>query len=243
MTEKLSSDRAAALLIFLPALLSLVIVLHHPVLHQADRQSAAALSAGISRIATANAVFHGIILLLLSAQALGLYSFAERLGFSRLSVRAGAMLYGAATIIMFIPGIFDGFVTPLLGTMCANDPASCSGGLSGPLVIEWAVIQAFTKVALALQALGLLCWSLTLMAEKGRRRWSGCVGTLIAIAPLVMLGAMTHSINPTRLAAIIMFEALWSMAAAIVLWVGALTADTDHGGRTRGNQLKAQSSS
>ena len=243
MNKRLSSDRAAALLMFLPALLSLVIVLHHPILHEADRQSASALSHGIGRIETANAVFHGIVLLLLSAQALGLYSFAERLGLSRLSVRAGAMLYGAATIIMFIPGIFDGFVTPLLGTMRANDPASCCGGLAGSLVIEWAIIQAFTKVAFALQALGLLCWSIALLGEKGWRRWTGVVGAMIAIAPLVMLSAMTHSIDPTRLAEIVMFEALWSMAAASMLWSGALASDADRGGLARNDRLVAQPSS
>ena len=222
MTKGLSSDRAAALLIFLPALLSLVISIHHPVLHQADRQSAAALSAGIGHIATVNAVFHGLVLVLLSVQALGLYSFAERLGLYRLWVRAGAMLYGTATILMFVPGVFDGFVTPLLGSLCANDPAFCSGGLPGSLVIEWAVIQAFTKVAFAVQALGLLCWSVALLGGQGWRRWCGGVGALIAITPLAFLGAMTHAIDPTRLAEIIMFEALWSMAAAAMLWKGAL---------------------
>ena len=160
--------------------------------------------------------------MLLSVQALGLYNFAERLGLSRLWVRAGAMLYGTATILMFVPGIFDGFVTPLLGSLCANDPASCSGGLPGSLVIEWAVIQAFTKVAFAVQALGLLCWSVALLGGQGWRRWCGGVGALIAITPLALLGAMTHAIDPTRLAEIIMFEALWSMAAAAMLWKRAL---------------------
>ena len=153
MTEEPSSNRRAALLAFVPALLSLVIVLHHPVLHQADRQSAATLSEDISRIATANAAFHGVVLLLLSVQALGLYAVAERLGLSRLWVRAGVLFYGAATTLMFVPGIMDGFVTPLLGARCATDPSSCAS-LSGSLSFEWAAIQAFTKVALAMQALG-----------------------------------------------------------------------------------------
>lgn len=225
MTKGLSSDRAAALLIFVPALLSLVIVLHHPVLHDAARQNATALSAGIDRIATGNAVFHGFVLLLLSAQALGLYSFAERLGLSRLWVRAGVMLYGTATVLMFVPGIFDGFVTPLLGARCANDPSFCAGGLAGSLTFEWAAIQAFTKVAFAMQALGLLCWSVALASGDGWRRWSGGVGALLAIAPLVMLGTMTHSIDPTRLAEIIVFEALWAIAAAFTLWRGALAVE------------------
>ena len=221
MTREPSSDRTAALLSFVPALLSLVIALHHPVLHQGDQQSAATLSAGIGRIATANAAFHGTILLFMSAQALGLYSFAERLGLSRLWVRAGVLFYGAATILMFVPGIIDGFVTPLLGAHCAHDPSSCAN-LAGSLSIEWAVIQAFTKVALAMQALGLLCWSMALASEKGWRRWTGSAGALIAIMPILILGMMSHSIDPTRLAEVIVFEAVWTMAAAIMLWKGVL---------------------
>ena len=108
-------------------------------------------------------MFHGFILLLLSVQALGLYSFVERLGLFRLWVRAGEVRHGTATVLMFVAGTFDGFVTPLLGARCENDLTSCGASLAQLLVIDWAAIQAFTRVALALQALGLLCWSIALL--------------------------------------------------------------------------------
>lgn len=218
---RLSSDRTAALLTFVPALASLVMVLHHPVLRPEDARSGAALAAGIARIAAPNALFHGAILLLLGVQALGLASVAGRLGLGRMTVRAGVLFYGVATFLLFIPGTLDGFVTPLLGARCAGSLPACSASVAGALAFEWAAIQAFTRVALALQAIGLLCWSVAL-AQSPRLRWAGLAGALLAAAPLVLLGSMTHVIDPVRLGEIILFEALWAMAAAVMLWTGAL---------------------
>jgi hypothetical protein len=71
---------------------------------------------------------------------------------------------------------------------------------------------------LALQALGLLSWSVTLALSSGWQRWAGICGGLLALAPLVMLGTLDRAIDPLALAEIIIFEAIWAMGAAIMLW-------------------------
>lgn len=218
MTCSPSNDRAAALLAFLPALASVFIIVHHPVLDHSDERSGAALVAGIGRIWAANAAFHGILLLLVSAQALGIYHFAERLGLWRLWARAGVLFYGLALVLMFIPAILDGFVTPLLGVRCASDPSVCGPSLVGSLNFEWAAIQGFTRAALALQSLSLLCWSMTLAFTSGWRRWAGIGGALVAGMPLVWLATVTAALNPSNLQGMIAAEALWAMAAGVMMW-------------------------
>ena len=225
MTKTLSTERTAAVLIFIPALLSFVMVLHHPVLRLGDTQGSAALATGIGRIASETRIFHGLILVLVAVQALGLYSFAERLGLSRLWVRAGVLFYGLSTVLMFLPGTIDGFVTPLLGSRCFGDATQCANSLAGSLTFAWAAIQAFTTIALALQALALLSWSVALALSSGWQRWAGICGGLLAIVPLAMLGTLDRAINPFVLAEIIIFEAIWSMAAAIMLWSDRIRAN------------------
>lgn len=222
MTNEIATTRPAALLTFIPALLSLVIVLHHPVLRHADVQNSITMVAGLSRIAQEDAIFHGGMLCLFTVQALGLHSFAERLGLSSLWVRAGILSYGLATILLFVAGIIDGFAVPLLGQGCPAAPGACAASLSGSLGFAWAAIQAFTKVALAVQAIGLLCWSIQLTRLAGWPRWLGFAGIVLASVPLVMLGTMSHAIGPVQLGEIIVAEALWAMAAAVVLWNGLL---------------------
>ena len=211
-----SKNRTAAILVFLPAMLSLVIAMHHPVLSQADRQGGDGLVIGVGRIAITSALFHSFFLFLLAAQALGLYVFAEWLGLSRMWVRAGAMFYAIATVLMFVPGAFDGFLTPLLVARCA--PSLASACLNISAAFDWAAIQALTRVALATQALGLLSWSVALGCMAGWRRSAGTVGALIAMVALAMLGSITQAINPARLEVLIVPEAIWSMAAAVMLW-------------------------
>ena len=46
---------------------------------------------------------------------------------------------------------------------------------------------------------------------------------VIAIVPLVLLATITRSINPVVLAEIIVFEAVWAMGAAAMLWTGSVT--------------------
>ncbi len=133
-------------------------------------------------------------------------------------MRAGLAFYGLATILMFAPATLDGFVTPLLGARCGAASFACRSDLPASLAFEWALIQAFTKVSLAVQALGLLSWSAALALTSCRGWWAGLVGILISLAPLAMLGTMTRPIDPHSLARIIAFESVWAIGAAVMLW-------------------------
>ncbi len=225
MTAKeLTSDRHAAWCVAVPALLFIAVISHHPVLSVSRNASVDEVVAGVSRIATTNAAFHAVVLLMLSGQAIGLWSFADRLGLDRIVVRSGVFFYGTSTLLLFIAGTVDGFATPMLGYGCgAADPARCAGALAAALSTEFAWIQAFTKVALGMQALALACWSTALaLGWKGRTRLAGLLGILIALVPLVLLISADVAIGPARLVLLISSGCVWTCGAAVILWTGAL---------------------
>jgi hypothetical protein len=226
-SAEFTRDRKAAWCAGLPALLFVIVIAHHPVPGVDRTASVDGLSAAIARIAVQNATFHAGVLLMLSAQAIGLWSFAGRLGLDRLLVRTGAFFYGISTLSLFLAGIVDGFATPLLGHMCSDEPARCANALTTSLSVEFTWIQAFTKVGLATQALGLAFWSAALaLGWQGRSRLAGVFGLLIALLPLVALLTTDASLGPARLALLIAPGCVWTFGAAIFLWRGALLGPT-----------------
>ena len=70
-TNNFSSDRSAAWCLGLPALLFAAVLAHHPTLHMAHDASGEDMAAAVSSIAARNAAFHALVLLMLSAQAIG----------------------------------------------------------------------------------------------------------------------------------------------------------------------------
>jgi hypothetical protein len=224
-TPDITRDRRAAALVAVPALLSIAAILHHPVAHVVNRASIDDVVVGVQQIAVPNAAFHAMILLIMSAQAVGIWSVAERLGFDRLAVRAGAFFYAVAVMLLFGAATMDGFATPLLGHGCAGDATQCAVVFAAWVSIERAWIQAFTTVGLATQALGLACWSLALIgARRAVHRATGVVGFGIAVAPIVLLATSDALISPHRLAMLMAFECAWSVGAAIWLWMRTLEA-------------------
>jgi hypothetical protein len=158
----------------------------------------------------------------LSLQAIGLWSFVERLGLDGIAVRAGVFFYGISTILLFMAGIVDGLATPALGLGCNSSPANCAGIVATAISIESGWIQAFTKTGLAMQALGIVCWAAALsFAWRGAWRVAGVLGLVVALVPLVQLVSNDVTIGPGRLASLIASGCVCMLGAAIFLWTGA----------------------
>jgi hypothetical protein len=226
-SEEFIRDRKAAWCVGLPALLFVVVIAHHPVVGLDRTASVDELSAAIARISLRNAAFHMGVLLMLSAQTIGLWSFAVRLGLDRLLVRSGAFFYGISTGLLFLAGIVDGFATPLLGHICTGDSAGCSGALTTSIYIEFTWIQAFTKLGLTMQALGFAFWSIALVFScHGRPRLAGVGGFVIALVPVAALLTTNAALGPGRLAFLIAPGCIWMFGAAMFLWSGALIEPT-----------------
>ena len=217
------TDKRAAWLVILPALISVIAVTHHPVVRITKASSPTVAIDAINQVAMVNAAFHAVLLLLLGVQAVGLFTLAERLGLHRLRVRGGLVLFVAAMVSLFIAASFDGFLTPLIGATCVGAADQCGIPLAAALAVDAAAVQAFTKVGLGALALALCCWSIALPPMKARTALT-ITAAMLALAPLLWLGLVPQRIGPHELAILLLFEALWSTGAAILLWMGRLSA-------------------
>ena len=226
-TNDLASDRRAAWCLGLPALLFAAVLAHHPTLHMAHDAPADQLVAAMSAIAARNAAFHALVLLMLSTQAIGLWSFVDKLGLDQLVVRAGVHFYGIATVLLFVAGTVDGFAVPLMNQGCGAEPMRCASAATTVFSIGFALIQSFTTVGLGMQALGLAFLSIALASHRrshrrGKARLAGLLAIPIALVPLALLLASGATIGPARLVLLILPGCVCSLGAAVLLWTGAL---------------------
>ena len=221
-SNELTRDRQAAWCVGLPAVLFVAVVLHHPVLGVARNASTDEILAGVSRMAVTNAVFHAGVLLMLSVQAIGLWSFVERLGLDSLWVRAGVFFYAISTVMLMMAGTIDGFATPMLGVGCNGSSANCAVIVATGISVESGWIQAFTKTGLSMQALGTACWAATLaFTRRGSWQLGGLIGLLVALAPIVELATSGAAVGPGRLASLMSSGCVCMLGAAVFLWTGA----------------------
>jgi hypothetical protein len=222
-TER-GTDRIAAALIALGVLLSLVLVLHHPVLHSGHGATPGAVADAISRLAVMDEAVHGLLMLVACGQAVGYYFFAARIGLRRPLAVAGFFFFALSIAILVVPATLDGFVTPALAARCAEAPGSCTISMFDSFGLVSAMIQAFTRIAFAAQAIAMLAWSAALVRAGGKARIAGLMGAVLALVPLVLLFAIPGRIDPHRLMQIVAAEGVWSLGAAALLmlgWVGA----------------------
>lgn len=223
-------DRRAALLVVIPAMLMVAVVLHHPTLHVGHHPSSEAVAAGVASIATANAAFHGSVLGLVGAQAIGLVTVAERLGLDRLAVRAGVFAYGMATGLLCLAAIVDGFVSPLLAQGCAGEASACATSFTASIGFAFAAIQAFTKMGIVAQSIALACWSLVFAGTRtGRLRKAGIGGCVLASVPPILLATLNGPIGPAELVRLVAPGAAWSIGTATVLWCRLLAPGSRSG--------------
>lgn len=217
-------DRLAAALLAGAALLTLVLVLHHPVLH--GRRGAADVAAGVTAIAPATRLVHGGLLVLLAAQALGFSRFCARLGWGRLTVAGGFLAYAAGALLMTIPALLDGFVTPDLAAACLRAAQGCGAADGAAFRLVAVLIQDFTKAGLVAMAGATGAWALALVTGAsgegvGSReeidRAAGIAGLLCAAAPVAVLFASDVYLRPGTLAGLLGAQVLWCLLAAAVM--------------------------
>ena len=231
-TDDRGGDRIAAALIAFGALLSLVLVLHHPVLHAGHGAAPGAVAAAVGRLAAMNQAVHGLLMLVAGGQAVGYFHFASRIGLRRPTAAAGFVFYGLSIAILVIPATLDGFVTSTLAAHCAASAGSC-GTMFDSFGLVSAMIQAFTRIAFSAQAVAMLAWSAALVGSGGKARIAGLAGGALALVPLALLFAAPGPIDPYRLAQIVLVQGLWSLGAAGLLllgWVGRQAGEAESEG-------------
>lgn len=92
VAHKIFDERRGALLLAVPALPTVIAILHHPTLQPGAGDSQEQLSHGLQALSAVNAAFHVGVMLLIGAQAVGLVCLAEAISLRGLWVRAGLII-------------------------------------------------------------------------------------------------------------------------------------------------------
>jgi hypothetical protein len=215
MENSKAAESFAARLLMAAAVLSLVAVLHHPVLPPVH--GAAETVQAIRSLAGMDRLVHGALIVLFALQTVGFYYFSAGLGFRRPVVMAGFVAYAAGALTMIIPATLDGFVTPDLVEECAI-AARCGDGQGALITLIAVAIQDFTKIALAATSIAILCWGAALIGGAGRvQRVAGLVGLACALAPLTAFAVSRILLVPGNLAVIVAAQLVWNLAAATAM--------------------------
>jgi hypothetical protein len=222
----------AAAMLAGPALLTLVLVLHHPVVRRQD--GTADLAAGVAEIATANRVVHGTLFVLLAMQAIGYYLFSDRLGWRRPAVAVGFLAHAAGVLLLGVPLLLDGFVAVDLAAACRRAAEGCGPAGGAALRLVAVTIQVFTKAGLVVTSGAIAAWSLALLTtttgpgtpetrastgaprRDGIARGAGVVGLVCAAVPVVLLGVGGY-LRPSTLAGPVAAQVVWALLAAAIM--------------------------
>ena len=215
------SNRIAALLLGLPAVLELALILHHPVPPRTVGAAGAADPfAGIAAVIGPNRSFHAILILLMVVQLTGLLLLARRLGLHRPLVVLGGVFFALATVLLLLATTHDGFVVFELISRCRASSRGCGEGTRAALDLVLASVQAFTKLGLVAQSFGFAAFAASLVSGTARLRLAGAAGLVIALAPLALLASGTY-VGAATIMQILIAHATLGVGAALLLLVGS----------------------
>jgi hypothetical protein len=208
-----ASDLAAAAFLAVPAVLSFVLILHHPFLRGAH--GAEDLARAVAAAAPMDRFVHGGLVAMFGVQVLGFQLFSARLGWGRPAVAAGFIAYAAGALLVVIPSVLDGFVIPDLAGACLARPAGCGDVDEGVFRLVAVVIQDFSKAALVALSAGTIGWAIALLTGQGLPgRAVGAIGLVCAAAPIAILLLSNVRLQPGNLAGFIASQVVWSLLAA-----------------------------
>lgn len=219
VVREILNERRGALLLAVPALLTVLAVLHHPTLQPGAGASQEQLAHGLQALSAVTAAFHVGVMLLIGVQAVGLVCLAEAIGLRGLWVRAGLIFYGVGTVLLFSAASIDGFAVPFLAQRLDSAQLSGASTLAATLVSLSAGIQGFTHGGLLNQAVAQLFLSIAVLLHFRSLRGAATLGCLTALALLTVLLHDGSPIGPRQLGLLTLIPAVWSIGAAACLWL------------------------
>jgi hypothetical protein len=162
-----------------------------------------------------NRSVHGALLVMALVSAAGHAGLAAKLRPGFLT-RTGLLAWLGGTIGMVAAGLINGFAVGALSQRFA-DSADLTG-LAPVLAALWELNQAAAGAGVVLMSTAVLLWSVLLVRGKGAARILGGVGCLAGLAAIgaMLGGALTLNVHGFGL--FVVGQALWSLAASVLLW-------------------------
>lgn len=207
-------SRPAAAILSGCALLSAMVILHHPVVHA--RRPQEALTA-MARAAAPDRMVHALLLafMLLMLYAFCVYAYMHR----------GRLLLGLGALAVFAIGVgsvagatlIDGFFMPAFAAKYGVLAPSLQNYAAPVLTAGAIAIQVLTKFALFAFSGAAVLWGIDLLERPGAARITGALACAAALAEFAIVAA-SGTLTPRNLGVIILVQAVWCILFASRLW-------------------------
>lgn len=207
------SGTAAGFAIAACAVLTVVAIAHHPT--TSAREPAEAITQ-IVHLATLDRIVHGVLIALMGVLVFAFAVFSLRRGLHRQTVLAALIAYAAGIGAIVGAGLVDGFLVSALAERYAGAGPDAVRLATTFFVFCALVIQILTKFGMIALSTGVVLWSADLVRTPGALRITGIVGIASGAAVVVVL-AFAGRLNPHNLVAVVLLQAVWYVAVAVLL--------------------------
>ena len=212
-------DLTAGLTLVFSALVSLIVVAHHPVIKVRETDE---LFTQMVKKAFADRLVHGALIMLVIVQLFAFCRFARRQNIERTPVLLGFIFYSLGTVAMIGAALVDGFFLPeITASYLHMSQASADAGLALLRFCSIA-IQLFTKSSVLAISMAILLWSFSFV-RAGRAsllaRFIGVAAVLFQAYILVLGGSIITAHKILFVAAPQMF---WYIGVGLLLVGGEL---------------------
>lgn len=221
------AERISGSAMIAAVLVSLVMIMHHPVVSHHDTQS---LVRGIREQAGLDRLVHGMLPLSSGVLTCGALLFSARLGLAnRLHVLIGALAVLLSLVFTCLAVMLDGFVAPALAERCGQGSA-CFGSVSDLLLIGALQIEFLTRSAIFATALATALWAADLMFRQDGSKAVGAIGALSSAAQIWLLLGTANRLTPHELAIVVLAQSAWYVGMGAMMAFGRGSNGAETGG-------------
>lgn len=212
------SGTAAGIAIALCALATIFAVAHHPTV---SARAPTEVMTGMLRVAAADRIVHGTLIAIMAVLLYGFVVFSLRRGLDRETTVAGLVAFAIGVASLIGAAVIDGFLFPALAEHYAGASADAVKATVPVLAAGSSMVQILSKLGFSAMSTGVAFWSAGLLATRGVVRATGVIGLVSALGAAGLL-MFAGRLNPHSLGAIVLVQAVWYVAVAVLLIRGRI---------------------
>lgn len=218
-------DLASGLALGLGALLSVLLMSHHP--HPRSHGSSSFV-AEVAALAGPAAAVHGGLVAVTVLQAFGFVGWARALGLQRAGARLGLVAYVLGALALVLAALLNGFATPALAARFADAGEDEARAVRVVLRFAWELNQALAGCGVLALAAATLAWSGTCVRLGRAWRWIGVAGLALGAGTGFALLAGQLRLDVHGFGLFVAAQGAWSLAAGVALALGGRTGRPSH---------------
>lgn len=209
-----SRDIASGLALASGALLSVLLMAHHPTPRAHGSEGVLQEIVEIGGMAR---LVHGGMIAVLALQAFGFAGLALDLGIERAPVRLGLVAYVLGALALVGAGLLNGFVAPAVAEHYAGAGEADAHAARAMLAFAWAANQTLAGCGVLALSAATLAWSATLVRLPGAWRWIGALGLAVgAVGALAYLTGRLE-LDVQGFGRFVLGQGAWAVAAGAAL--------------------------